>query len=454
MHSKDVFYDKINIEIDQKDILISHLREENIQLRYRQPDLESLVSNIEAIKNEISQKEYQNLNVEKSIQEKQEIVDRSIKSLTEEYSKLKDNIQATDLLNATLEKEILEIKAQILLKKDELNSANIKGIELKELKQKQENDLKILKELQQKIEGDLIIANKELSTEKIHLLEKEDTLKLQQSQIEMIETKNWESAKKNEELKKEKEYQICENQLLDNDLKHQIFENEEIKKKAQSSKELYHKLQSEKDQLERNVENLEKGMKNLEIQIIEKNNLINFKEKTLVDAKTNLSLSEEKALNFGASISQLRREKADLELMMEKYKNDSLLNKQMFESNSVKLKECEEEKQKLEMESAVAEAEAKKTLRELDNIKNIESNLLREKMQKEKEIEAFHSHSLILENQNQNLYKEIDNILQVDEIARDRLDRKERIERIKLLQEKEKNESLTKVIFSKSPKKI
>ncbi len=115
--------------------------------------------------------------------------------------------------------------------------------------------------------------------------------------------------------------------------------------------------------------------------------------------------NELRARGPSAEAEKLARENEILRSLVEKYKADAELHRELRESEKAKKREIEEEKRRAELDAMHKEMLARSVKKEADKMKQVEQYLEEDKGLIEQELEAIKGHAEVLETQNQEVWR-------------------------------------------------
>jgi chromosome segregation ATPase len=175
--------------------------------------------------------------------------------------------------------------------------------------------------------------------------------------------------KRNGELQKLKENALMDNSMLEDQLKRKEYELIKLTKKEE-----------------------------------EYNSLIKYKEAKEEEIKRQLTDAEISSLEYKDQLRKTQKEKETYEALADKRKREAEMNKKLRESQLTQSIDLLKEKKNLEGKLLEKEIEANRAKRDLNIIKDTHEDLVEDKFNKEKEIEALKEHLEVLSSQNQTVY--------------------------------------------------
>lgn len=445
------YYRSPNKEIDQKEVLISKLNEENIEIRGKERNIEKLRFLFTEAEKEFKLLHEESVLLEREQEIKKEQEARELEILRAELKQVRQSLEEKSSNIRSINAEVNAWRKLSDSKKSELSKAK--------------NEFKDLSELNMKFLG-------EKNTLTAHLGLNERSINQLIQQLESLKSSNFELTE-NKLTQNEKILQLKENieltsihlskakeeTLTLSAQKRQLLEEfekqreERVKSKSEIEKLsfLNSNVLNDNARLVEKSNELEFQKLRLEENIINTKKLIELKEKEIVEIKSHISYSESKKFESNFELEKLQKEKESLELLMIHYKEDADKNK--IQRNDIVLKSIEIENQKKSLQSllAVKEIETYETKKNIEKVAENKSFLAEEHLNLSRELEAMKDHTSVLEKQNMNLNHEIENITTTDELVRRELDRKNRLELLKSKDEEELKKSIAKVSLSKSP---
>lgn len=441
-------------DIETKEELISTLKVENNLLKSKERDYSILNANYldleskyeiladEKVQSEINAKakdDTQMKHIEKLKLELNEL-NGIIAGKNEEFKNYTVELSNLKLILDSKNNEIFKIKTDIKAG----NSLNSKYLLDKNAL---ENELAITIEGKKVAQGELDklnIMNDSLEKEK----------NLNNERIQNLEIEFAQTGRKLGEIGDLNKLLSAEKRQLINDLNIQKEARLSHQKESDKMLLLNSKLLEEKKLLEDKASTLEYQLSQLDKKITETGLLIDSKEQELKTAKLSLNISEEKNLETKVNLDKLRKEKESLEILMNRYKNDALMNKKLRDEQTRRAIDLESEKNLLEKKVSNKEIEAYTAKKDLERIEESHKQLLSDHFDSNKELDALKEHTSLLENQNLNLHQEIDSIVITDSKVREDLNRKDKLQYIKSKNIEELQKSSEKVRMSTSPKKL
>ena len=451
MQSKSQLYKS---EYETKDELISTLKVENDLLKRKDKDYSVLNANYLDLDSRYAILVDEKSQSESNAQANDEIQLKHIEKLKIELGELQKalNEKNDEFTNLSGElgnlKLILESKNNDIVKlRSDIKAGN--SLNTKYLMEKNglEKELVLTMEGKQTAEGELNKLNAlNESLEKDKNLNSE---KIQHLEIEFVQT-----GKKLGDVGDQNKLLSAEKIRLLNDLTIQKEARLTHQKESDKMILLNSKLLEEKKYLEDKAGSLEFQLGQLEKKIGETGKLIDAKEQELVNAKFSLNISEEKNHDARINLDKLRKDKETLEILMNKYKNDALMNKKLRDDQARRALELESEKNLLEKRVSNKEIEAFSVKKDLERIADAHNRLMVEHLDSNIELDALKEHTSLLENQNINLHTEIDGIVITDSKVRDELNRKDKLQYMKSKNLEELQKSSEKVRMSTSPKRL
>ncbi len=358
--------DKYKKIIENASIVMSKIRSEK---RIK----EALISNIEAEKKEINEKENQ-------LEDK----NSEIKKVEIELGEKKQKTKEIEIEKQGIEKKIEEKnKTQQEIEKTNLMISNKKDYLFENSKKKQqlENQIKELNEI-------------EFSEEKINILKKEiEKIKKEKenlskenleisTKINSLNLKNNENEKIKEKLK---HIEVCPTclQNVNWDYKNNVLKK--MNSNIQENSKMIEKMIEEKKDIEKNIEEKNKTQQEIENEI-QKLQILKLKIQSLEEKKNSLSELEKHDKSLEKDIEMLKNQLNTLKA--------SLLDLKKYESFFDTIKQKFEEKSKEERKTEIKLAELKKEVSVFKN--QIEE--LKEKYKKREEIKKEHNHLSDLED--------------------------------------------------------
>ena len=178
-----------------------------------------------------------------------------------------------------------------------------------------------------------------------------------------------------------------------------------------------------------------------------------------IDQKTFDLKNKEQALN------EADREIASLKSQMSNFLNElnhlkSLEQRYKDENGELQKRIDQEGCQNVELSGAIKELEVKirqkedqlmYMRKELEGARYSNSALLENNSNLQVEIESMNNHIRVVSHQNDELTREIDQFVQANEVIRQRLDRKNRVEELRNRNDYQLQQSVAKVTHSRSP---
>ena len=162
-------------------------------------------------------------------------------------------------------------------------------------------------------------------------------------------------------------------------------------------------LQDDNEILGKKMEELEGQLRLANRKLDDVSRLVDEKEKELKQARGGAAQASGQELATREELRKFRQENENLQILLDKYKNDAQFHKRLREEEvNTKLK-LEEEKQKLSREARMKELEAQNARRELERYQDSHGQLLEERMMTAQELEALKEHANLLESQNENV---------------------------------------------------
>lgn len=205
---------------------------------------------------------------------------------------------------------------------------------------------------------------------------------------------------------------------------------------------------------------MEEQLKRKEIDLMLKNkkidelksisDIISTKETQL---KHQINSTELSTIEYREQLKKAEQEKQLYEKIADHNKKDAELNKKIRESEMTHSIELLTDKKRLEERLKDKMIEATIAKRDLNYVQESHHEVLEDKLNKERELEALKEHADILSSQNYSLNRELDNVVHTDEQIKNDLNRRGRIQNIKEKNELELQRSAEKVRLSKSPVK-
>lgn len=401
----------------------------------------------------------------KQLQEEKAQLEAEFDNRDSQSLHLNQNIQATihklQRMVAEKEKEVRDIDASVYAYKTILGEKEIElgqlakeqevcGEELKDrdkemggLEEELEEIRKECLEAEREVE-DLVVGNEKLNGDCAELADKAKS-----TEQDVVALK-----RRIEEC--EMRLEITRRQKLKSDL-----ELETSIKAKQLSREETDRLDLLNGREETEVRTLAVQADDLEARLIRSNQqyddstfVLNSKDKEHVRMKALLNYAEERDLAVQSELQKAQLENSTLQRLLDQYREDINFQKKLHEIESVKKKELEAERRRLEGEAAAKEMEARKVREQLEKVKDTQVNLLEDRAQLGEELDALKQHAEVLESQNVQLHRELDSFVDTDEAVRNDLDRKSRVEYIKHRNEEELRRSAERVRKSISPERL
>lgn len=165
-----------------------------------------------------------------------------------------------------------------------------------------------------------------------------------------------------------------------------------------------HQLQGERDIFLKKREDLgyqiSESKKKLDSAYI----MMDSREKDLKETQNGIAYSERKAFEAKEEQLKLQKENETLQILLDKYRNDANLEKQLREEERFRKLQLSQEKRKLEQQAIQKELEAKAVKRELEKVQDTHERLLDNKDQLSQEINAIKQHANLLQSQNTTVF--------------------------------------------------
>eukprot|EP00826_Nyctotherus_ovalis_P004227 TRINITY_DN1089_c0_g1_i12.p1 TRINITY_DN1089_c0_g1~~TRINITY_DN1089_c0_g1_i12.p1 ORF type:complete len:348 (+),score=158.15 TRINITY_DN1089_c0_g1_i12:395-1438(+) len=162
-------------------------------------------------------------------------------------------------------------------------------------------------------------------------------------------------------------------------------------------------MQEENEILGKKMEELESQLRLANRKLDDVSHLVDEKEKELKAARSGSAHANGQELATREELRKFRQDNENLQILLDKYKNDAQFHKRLREEEASAKVRLEEEKQRLSREAAIKEAEALNARRELEKYQNSHGQLLEERIMTAHELEALKEHADLLESQNENV---------------------------------------------------
>jgi len=433
--------------------LIAQLKAENFEYRQKEKDYNILHSQLLDLEHRFRLLQEEKTRAEREAHDREDQGYRSNESIQNEIKIVKTSIEDK-------QKQLKDLSAELAALKE---LAGDKTEEISHLKQQIANS---------------VVTTEELSKDKKEL-ENEinfENDKRRAAQIEAEKLSNY-----NDQIAKEKglaEDNIAENQLEIKRLNDRISlvnsqisdtdaiikqRNTELGLTLDTKSNLQHeiddiivsngRLKDENNVNSLKIRDLENELDRLNKRFDEIVAITDVRDKELKAAKSTLSYTEDKSTSVLDQVKQVSRENEVLQSLLDKYRNDVELQKQLRDQEIAKKLEIEAEKKRLEREVLHKDLEARSAKKELEKVQEDKANLLDNHLQLNQELNALKEHTELLHSQNKTLNRELDSFVDTDQKVREDLDRKYRVDYLKAKNNEELQKSVTKLRESQSPAK-
>lgn len=168
------------------------------------------------------------------------------------------------------------------------------------------------------------------------------------------------------------------------------------------------------------------------------------KEAALIDAETELHKLRSQQASYQKELEHLRQ-------LDERYRSENADIQRRIDQESVRNGELSRLIQDNEAKIRVREDQIMQLRKELENARYNNSSLLDSNANLQAEIDALNNHIRVLQLQNEDLTKELDQFVEANEAIRMRLDRKNRVQEIRQKNEQQLQKSMAYVQDARSP---
>lgn len=160
------------------------------------------------------------------------------------------------------------------------------------------------------------------------------------------------------------------------------------------------RLQEEKQALLNKIKDLEAQSRLADRKLEDITVLIDAKEKELKTMRSSAAYVESKEATTRQDLRKLQVENENLQVLLDKYRGDAQLHKQLRDKEALMKYQLEEEKKRLSRETLVKSLEAQTAKKELERYQGSHNQLLQERVMASQELEAIKDHANLLEVQN------------------------------------------------------
>jgi chromosome segregation protein len=160
------------------------------------------------------------------------------------------------------------------------------------------------------------------------------------------------------------------------------------------------RLQEEKQALLNKIKDLEAQSRLADRKLEDITVLIDAKEKELKTMRSSSAYVESKEAASRQDLRKLQTENENLQVLLDKYRDDAQLHKQLRDKEAQMKYQLEEEKNRLSREALVKSLEAQTAKKELKRYQGSHDQLLQERAMVSQELEAIKEHANLLESQN------------------------------------------------------
>eukprot|EP00826_Nyctotherus_ovalis_P010384 TRINITY_DN12743_c0_g2_i1.p1 TRINITY_DN12743_c0_g2~~TRINITY_DN12743_c0_g2_i1.p1 ORF type:complete len:379 (+),score=78.71 TRINITY_DN12743_c0_g2_i1:376-1512(+) len=160
------------------------------------------------------------------------------------------------------------------------------------------------------------------------------------------------------------------------------------------------KLQDEKQALLNKIKDLEAQSRLADRKLEDITVLIDAKEKELRTMRSSAAYVESRGTSTRQDLRKLQTDNENLQVLLDKYRNDAQLHKRLRDEEAVRKYQLEEEKKRLSRETLVKSLEAQTVKKELERYQGSHSQLLQEREMVSQELDAIKEHADLLESQN------------------------------------------------------
>ena len=186
-------------------------------------------------------------------------------------------------------------------------------------------------------------------------------------------------------------------------------------------------------------------------QVQELNRLIDTKTMDLKGKEMNLSEADREITNLKTQMNNFINELNHLKQLEQRYKEENSDLQRRIDSEGCQNVELSGAIKELEMKIRQKEDQLMYMRKELEGARYSNSALLENNANLQVEIDSMNNHIRVVSKQNDELTREIDQFVQANEVIRQRLDRKTRVNELRQRNEYNLQQSIHKVNTSKSP---
>lgn len=160
------------------------------------------------------------------------------------------------------------------------------------------------------------------------------------------------------------------------------------------------KMQEDNKVLQYKANDMELQIKKLNKRLDDILNISDVKDKELRNSKASLSYADEKAQDIREQAKKLQRENEVLQSLLDKYRGDVNLQKQLRDEEIGQKLQVEQEKKRLERHVMSKELEVQDAKKELEKVQENKEKLIDHHYMLNQELGALKEHADLLENQN------------------------------------------------------
>ena len=393
---------------EEKNKLISQLRAENTQLKEKERGFENLKSQLmnleycyrvstETISNNDKGNRDTNTMKFQEIDNMQKEIKEIEYKLTSKQRQLRELTSSVYSHKSLLGEKDLELQ-RILRNYNECKENNTRlQIESKML---EENLIEVKQSYiraEKQIE-DLTLTNKYLNNERI----------IVENRVKGVEDKIFALRKQLEVVDGELEIAIKNKEKINNKLKSIINAKNTKRIEADQLAVLNTKLEGTGKIIAKKITDLNHSISKSKKQYDELAIILDTRNKELFRIKAGLNYPKNSGLEAGNELRKLKETNENLQQLLDEYRKDVDFQKKLHEIEISKKREAEIEKKKMENETLSKNIEVIYTRKELEKVKDMNDQLLEDKEQLGKELDALKQHAEILKTQNVVLHSELE----------------------------------------------
>eukprot|EP00831_Metopus_contortus_P001478 TRINITY_DN1052_c0_g1_i1.p1 TRINITY_DN1052_c0_g1~~TRINITY_DN1052_c0_g1_i1.p1 ORF type:complete len:570 (-),score=136.84 TRINITY_DN1052_c0_g1_i1:11-1525(-) len=436
--------------------MIKQLRKENYNLRIKEKDYAILNNQLQDLEYRFNLLQEEKARQEVELREKEGLYFGRSSALDGDLSKLHMTLSDHELTikqgSVELEtyKRMVEDKNAELakLKKDLMNYEG-ENVSIFSRKKSAEVELEVAKSSQKIAQSEsdsLYLANERLKKDKMGSAEKLRGAELEVSRLQRkiedaeLELRGIQSliAQRDRELSMAREGRLVSQSEGD----HLLLSNS--------------KLRDEKSDLLRKKADLELQLQVASKRLDDELYLADIKDKELRSMRSGVSLEETRGFDERETLKKLHRENETLNYLLDKYRDDVNVQRRLRNEETTKKLELSAEKKRVEREALMKDIETRAAQRELETAKSVQSSVTEDQIQLSQELSAVRDHADVLEHQNYQLHRELDQFADTNEKVRRELDRKDRVDYLRNKNDSEYQQSMSRVLTAspgKSPSK-